>query len=130
MLRILCTVMCISATSSAAIERTAVDLNGAAQNGAACRLTFTVSAPVGLAALETQTVLIDKAGSVRSFSLFDFGSVPVGGLRVRQFDVPHITCGELELVLFNGVERCVAADGAACAGLAFTSRVDELEVQQ
>lgn len=108
-----------------------VELNALSQEGAACRLTFTLRAEAGLAALETQTVLFDAAGNVLSFSLFDFGAVPDGGLRVRQFDVPSTACEGLGLVLFNGIERCEAAAGGPCdAAPQFSSRLDALEVQQ
>ena len=110
---------------------TSVDLNTLAQHGGACRMTFTVQSDTGHAALETQTVLFDPAGAVRVLTVFDFGEIPQGGLRVRQFDMPETPCSEVDLVLFNGIERCEVADGAPCvAAPVFSSRVDTVEVQQ
>lgn len=110
---------------------TSVDLNTVAQQGDACRMTFTIQSDAGLSALETQTVLFDGAGAVRVLTVFDFGDIPAGGLRVRQFDMPAMPCSDVDLVLFNGVERCEMADGAACATPpVFSSRVDAVEVQQ
>lgn len=114
-----------------AADTTQIELNSTTQSGDACRLTFTANAPFGLAALETQTVLFDTQGAVSTFTLFDFGEVPQNGLRVRQFDVPGTQCGDIGLILFNGVERCSTSDGASCEHvLTFASRVDAIEVQQ
>lgn len=114
-----------------AADTTTIELNSIAQTGDACRLTFTASAPLGLEALETQTVLFDTAGAVDTFTVFDFGQVPQNGLRVRQFDVPQTQCDEVSLILFNGIERCATQTGANCAEtLTFSSRIATVEVQQ
>ncbi len=121
----------IAALPTLGVADTVVDLNTLAQQGDACRMTFTVQTDVGLSALETQTVLFDGSGAVRALTVFDFGEVPADGLRVRQFDMPATVCSDVDLVLFNGVERCAAIDGAPCAETPlFSSRVDTVEVKQ
>jgi len=122
---------CLIAGTAAAFDAPVVELNTATAAQDACRLTFTVTAPTGLSALETQTVLFDQKGGVRAFTLFDFGTVPEGGLRVRQFDVPQTRCDDVGMILFNSVETCTTAAGNACADvISFTSRMDTMEVQQ
>ncbi len=109
---------------------TKVDLNTIAQQGDACRMTFTVETDTRLSALETQTVLFDGAGAVRMLTVFDFGAIPANGLRVRQFDMPQTPCSDVDLVLFNGVERCETTDGTCDVAPVFSSRVDAVEVKQ
>jgi hypothetical protein len=122
----------ILAANDTPVKGTAVvELNTAIQSQDACRLTFTVQTPSGLAALETQTVLFDATGSVHTFTLFDFGEVPAGGLRVRQFDVPQTQCDTIGLILFNELENCTQADTETCiTPPTFSSRVETVEVQQ
>ncbi|WP_339692270.1 hypothetical protein [Celeribacter baekdonensis] len=123
--------LCLSAGVAVAFDAPVVELNTATAAQDACRLTFTVTAPAGLSALETQTVLFDQAGGVRAFTLFDFGTVPEGGLRVRQFDIPQTRCDDVGMILFNSVETCTTFAGNACGGdISFTSRSDTMEVQQ
>jgi hypothetical protein len=106
-----------------------VELNGTGQEGAACRLTFVVENRMG-ADLETavfETVLFDKAGAVLTLTLFDFGALPEGRSRVRQFDLAETDCGSLGRVLLNGAHACKGEgiDAAACdAGLALSTRTD------
>jgi len=76
-----------------------------------------------------QAVLFDASGRVDRLTLFDFGALPTGRPRVRQFVVPGLDCAALSRVLFNGAETCAGADAAACeAGLTLRSRVETTEV--
>lgn len=91
----------------------------------ACRLTFLAENRLGaeLSALSLETVLIGTDGRVERLTLFEFGALPDGVPRVRQFDVPGLDCAALGRVLINGVAECSA--GAACAdGLNFSTRTD------
>ena len=102
-----------------------LDLNRVDQVDGACRLTFVAQNDLGadLAALSVETVLIDTTGRVDRLTLFDFGALPDGVPRVRQFDIPGLACEALARVLINGVAQCSA--GEACAGaLGLTSRTD------
>jgi hypothetical protein len=83
----------------------------------ACRLTFMVDNALGvdLDALALETVLIDRAGVVERLTLFEFGALPGGSLRVRQFDVPGLSCDALGRVLINGVAECGGAAPCAAA---------------
>jgi hypothetical protein len=102
-----------------------LDLNRVDQVEGACRLTFVAQNDLGadLAALSVETVLIDTSGRVDRLTLFDFGALPDGVPRVRQFDIPGLACDALARVLINGVAQCSA--GEACAeGLRLTSRTD------
>ena len=79
--------------------------------------------PIAIGALSLETVLIDTAGRVERLTLFEFGALPDGVPRVRQFDIPGLACESLGRVLINGVSDCSA--GAACAeGLELTTRTD------
>ena len=91
----------------------------------ACRLTFLAENRLGadVEALTLETVLIDTAGVVERLTLFEFGALPDGVPRVRQFDVAGLTCETLGRVLVNGVAECTGP--ASCGeALGLTSRVD------
>jgi hypothetical protein len=114
--------------------RIALDLNRLDQVDTACRLTFVAdNALAPLAALALETVLFDQAGRVAALTLFDFGDLPQGSRRVRQFDVAGLDCADVGQVLVNGVASCTG-DGmetAICAqALGVSGSVDGVEVMQ
>ena len=111
----------------------ALELNAADLVGEACRITFvatnTGAEPIDRAVYET--VLFGAEGGVMMLTLFDFGSLPAGVPRVRQFQIADTACGRSGSVLINGAGTCTV-DGAAsdiCAkGLATSSRLN-IELQ-
>ena len=108
--------------------RLVVELNRIDPLQTACRLTFLAENALGtdLEALALETVLIDTEGRVERLTLFEFGALPGGVPRVRQFDIPGLSCDALGRVLINGVAECSA--GTACAeGLELSTRT-EVEV--
>ena len=77
-----------------------------------CRLTFVVDNQTekDISELVFETVLFSQQGEVIFFTLFDFGEVPYGVPRVRQFDVPSHSCEDVNEVLINGIDKCVFND--------------------
>lgn len=103
--------------------RLVLELNRIDPLDGACRLTFLTHNTLGtdLDALSVETVLIDTEGRVERLTLFDFGALPDGVPRVRQFDIPGLACEGLGRVLINGVATC--SPGEACAaGLELSTR--------
>ena len=105
-----------------------IELNATKSGADSCTLTFLIlnghAEPIERAVYET--VLFDATGSVNRLTLFDFGALPVGRPRVRQFAVPELACSGLGRILFNGLHTCDATgiEAAACAnGLVPSSRV-------
>lgn len=87
----------------------ALTLNAARTTEAgACRLTFVSRNTLGadIATLVTEAVLFDAEGRVATLKLFDFGSLPAGRPRVRQFDMAGLSCDDLGEVLVNGIDAC------------------------
>lgn len=106
-----------------------IELNAVGPGDGACTLTFLVinghDRPIDKAVYET--VLFDGSGQVDRLTLFDFGTLPAGRPRVRQFSVPGLGCGDLGQVLINGAHACSAsglADDACDAGLQVSTRTD------
>ena len=126
-------VLCLSAllpTSEAtqaqeAARSLSLELNRIDPLEGACRLTFLAENGLGadLASLSLETVLIDRDGRVERLTLFEFGALPQGVPRVRQFDIAGLACESLGRVLINGVADCSAGDACA-AGLELSSRTD------
>jgi hypothetical protein len=121
-------VLCLGTAPALAQDEAAalsLELNRIDPLDGACRLTFLAENRLGaeLSALSLETVLIDTDGRVERLTLFEFGALPDGVPRVRQFDVSGLDCAALGRVLINGVAECSA--GAACAeGIQLSTRTD------
>ena len=129
------TLLALAVAGSAAAQDAggiALDLNRLDPVDNACRLTFVAdNALVPLTALALETVLFDQAGRVAALTLFDFGYLPLGSRRVRQFDVAGIACGDIAQVLVNGVASCTGAEPTTCAqALRVSGSVEGVEVMQ
>ncbi|CUH42783.1 hypothetical protein [Ruegeria atlantica] len=112
-----------------ALEGLVLELNTVQDVGQACRLTFVIENNSGAAidAVSYETVIFDASGSVVSLSLFNFRDLPVDRPRVRQFDLPGMTCGAVGKALINGANTCVVAgsDSQVChEALKLQSRTD------
>ena len=96
-----------------------LELNRVDQIEAACRFTFLAENGMrtDLAALTVETVIIDVEGLVDRLTLFEFGALPEGTPRVRQFDVPGLDCAQVgrggpdqrRVRTCGGVEGCAEA---------------------
>ena len=107
--------MLISLTHTAASAETTnldgkigVELNAVQTLEDRCQLTFLITNGLGkdLASAVYETVLFKTNGQVDRLTLFDFGALPQGRPRVRQFEVPQLQCETLGRVLFNGAHAC------------------------
>jgi hypothetical protein len=101
-----------------------LELNTVTEAEGACRLTFLAGNGLGadLDALVLEAVLFTTQGTVDRLTLFDFGALPAGRPRVRQFDVAGLSCAALGQVLVNGATEC------AGAGLAPGACIDALRL--
>ena len=121
-----------AATPASASPTLKVELNAADTTEANCKLTFLItnelSAPLDKAVYET--VLFDREGTVNRLTLFDFGELPVGRPRVRQFVVPQTTCENLGRILFNGAQSCDGAgiEAGTCESALAPATRTEIEV--
>ena len=119
----------VAATAAPSLK---VELNAADTMEANCKLTFLItndlSAPLDKAVYET--VLFDREGTVNRLTLFDFGQLPVGRPRVRQFVVPQTTCENLGRILFNGAQSCDGAgiEAGTCESALAPATRTEIEV--
>ena len=90
-------------------QKFSLQLNSVQTIENSCRLTFVVDNQTekDISELVFETVLFSQQGEVIFFTLFDFGEVPYGIPRVRQFDVPSYSCEDVNQVLINGIDKCV-----------------------
>ncbi len=109
--------------------RVSIELNAMQTAEGSCMLTFLVvnghARQIDKAIYET--VLFDTGGQVDRMTLFDFGALPAGRPRVRQFAVSGTTCEQLGQVLINGAHACSAPElpeGACEADLKLGTRTD------
>ncbi|MEM7596182.1 MAG: hypothetical protein AAF382_00705 [Pseudomonadota bacterium] len=109
-----------------------IELNAVKEGDSSCALTFMIinghDSAIDKAVYET--VLFDSSGQVDRLTLFDFGTLPPGRPRVRQFSVGGMSCANLGQILINGSHTCDAAglEPAACdKDLLLNSRT-EIEV--
>ncbi len=105
-----------------------LELNTVKDTGSACRLTFVANNRTGTSIEQAvfETVIFDTSGSVALLSLFDFRELPSDRPRVRQFDVPNISCDTLGQALINGANTCTvsgAASNLCNSSLSLSSRI-------
>ncbi len=105
-----------------------LELNTVQDVNGACRLTFLANNETGTSIDKAvfETVIFDASGSVVSLSLFDFRDLPADRPRVRQFDLPGMTCEAVGQALINGASTCIVdgSDSAIChQALSLGSRV-------
>ncbi|WP_338550915.1 hypothetical protein [Roseovarius phycicola] len=110
-------------------EAVLIELNAVKSNEASCTLTFLAlnGHPAPINKVVYETVLFDASGQVDRLTLFDFGTLPPGRPRVRQFTLQGLTCEGVGKVLINGAHTCDAPDldAAACeAGLIVDTRTN------
>jgi hypothetical protein len=108
--------------------RLALELNAVQDVEGACRFTFVAKNDTGATIDKAifETVIFDTSGSVVRLSLFDFRKLPKGRPRVRQFDVPEMTCDSIAQTLINGTNTCIVngAESDICGdGLMLSSRI-------
>lgn len=105
-----------------------LELNGQTAAEAGCMLTFVVrnGHAQDIDRLVLETVLFDGTGEVDRLTLFDFGAVPPGLPRVRQFQVDGMACDDIGQVLINGASTCSVggSDSTICGTLTVQSRTD------
>ena len=130
MRRIATALLCATlATPALAEHALSIEINAAQSTDSGCNLSFLVSNDLGqpLSSAIFETVFFDTQGQVFQLSLFDFGHLPAGKPRVRQFLMSNMQCGQIGQILFNGATSC-EGEGLtprACEdGLKLSTRTD------
>jgi len=106
-----------------------IELNRLEQAGSACRVTFVAGNALGadLEGMSLEIVIFDDKGLVRRMTLFDFGALPAGRQRVRQFELSDTRCETVTRVLVNGVADCTGANldkGTCSEALRLTNKTE------
>lgn len=109
-----------------------IELNAAsdsADSADSCTLSFLITNGLDNDVTQAvyETVLFDTNGQVDRLTLFDFGALPAGRPRVRQFTLPDTSCDKIGRILVNGADTCEAGDlgeSACMERLNLTSRTD------
>ncbi|SFR12700.1 hypothetical protein [Poseidonocella sedimentorum] len=100
-----------AASGAAAPSALAIEFNSLNQLDGACRLTFLATNATGsdIDGVSLEAVLFTTQGAVERLTIFDLGALPQGRPRVRQFDVPGLSCDAVGQVLVNGLASCEGA---------------------
>lgn len=106
-----------------------VELNSLDQAGPACRVTFVAGNTLGadLEGVSLEVVTFGTEGVVQRMTVFDFGALPAGRERVRQFELSQTECRSIGRILVNGVADCKGGglDRQACErGLRLSNKTD------
>lgn len=88
--------------------RITLELNGIQAADAACRVSFLAQNLTGeeIKAAVFEVAVIDGKGLVSALIRLDFGRLPDGKSRVRQFDLAGQSCDAIGRVLLNDVAEC------------------------
>lgn len=111
-----------------------LELNAVEDQQGGCRVTFVATnrLEADIAALVVEAVIFTPDGLVDRLALLDFQTLPQTRPRVRQFDLPALTCDGIGQVLINAVGTCTATgiDPAACgAAMAVSSRIETIAIE-
>ncbi|NOD93575.1 hypothetical protein GS636_12340 [Ruegeria sp. HKCCD4884] len=106
-----------------------MELNTVEDIEGSCRFTFLVKNETGHSIDNAvfETVLFDVDGGLLQLSIFRFGELPADKARVRQFELPNLTCASVRKALINGAQSCVVdgSESEVCEdALSPSSRVD------
>jgi hypothetical protein len=106
-----------------------IELNAADNSAQGCTLSFLITNALGSDVTQAvyETVLFDAQGQVDRLTLFDFGLLPAGRPRVRQFTLPDTSCDAIGRILVNGADSCEAtelAENACMDRLKLSTRTD------
>ncbi|MBB4303204.1 hypothetical protein GGD81_002247 [Rhodobium orientis] len=106
-------------TPAGAAESLPMELNKAATVAGKCRVTMVVRNGLArpLSALSVDVVVFDKEGGVAGYSALNFGALPAGKMRVRQYDIAEMPCAEISRLLINDIRKCGEGGEAQCLGL-------------
>lgn len=127
MLAILCSGTASAQDDNDIKDKVFIELNTVQTNAETCTLTFHIinGHAQELSKVIYETVLFDQSNQVNRLTLFDFGTLPAGRPRVRQFVIQGARCQDLGRVLINGAHECVGdgLEGDACiSGLELRTR--------
>lgn len=124
--------LAVSAAAAQSAEAIEIQLNTAATVGDSCRLTFVIRNDLGegVQALGLDLVMFDKSEGVSGYAAIDFGELPPGKTRVRQYDVAKGDCTNISRVLLNEVRACEIPGDAAkdCLSLLQITSRSEIEL--
>ena len=70
-----------------------LELNNVRDDNDVCRITYVV-------------VVFDAESRVSQFLILEFGNVPVGKTKVRQFNIENSKCSDISRVLVNNASKC------------------------
>lgn len=85
-----------------------IELNAASDNAGGCTLSFLIANGLDddITQVVYETVIFDTDGQVERLTLLDFGALPAGRPRVRQFTLADTSCDQIGRVLVNGADTC------------------------
>ncbi|MDQ0563822.1 hypothetical protein QO004_005638 [Rhizobium mesoamericanum] len=115
-----------NAAAASSTKGPEVELNGIAPSKKGCMMTFValnnLAAPINKISFEL-AFFNDKNG-VDRVTVLDFRDLPQGKKRVRQFDMPNMTCENVTRLLINDAPVCDGpAAGECMKGLVIRSKV-------
>ncbi|MEY8879952.1 hypothetical protein [Donghicola sp. XS_ASV15] len=112
--------------------KVSLELNALTPTDTACMASFIATNTSGqdIESAIYEVVLFDTDGGVDRLTLLDFGTLPSGRPRVRQFGLGNLACDDLGQVLINGAQTCTVAGAASgvCADQLKVSSRTEVEV--
>ncbi|MCK5932305.1 MAG: hypothetical protein KAG89_09085 [Fulvimarina manganoxydans] len=116
-------------SASTASPSLSLELNRAIATDNGCRLGFVTTNKMGadLSKAAFEIVLFNPKGLIERLLVLDFGAMPDGRTKVREFNLSGSPCDSIDRVLVNGVSAC-EGDGVskeACAlAIQASSRAD------
>ncbi|MER0236632.1 hypothetical protein [Fulvimarina sp. MAC8] len=96
------------AASAAEKQAFSIELNRAVPTDNGCRLGFVTTNKLGtdLSKAAFEIVLFNPEGLIERLLVLDFGTMPEGRTKVREFNLSGSSCDKIDRVLVNDVSAC------------------------
>ncbi|MEN3794272.1 hypothetical protein [Fulvimarina sp. MAC3] len=115
--------------ASGAEQSFSIELNRATPTEGGCRLGFVTRNGLGsdLTRAAFEIVLFNPEGLIERLLVLDFGAMPEGRTKVREFNLSGAACDRIDRVLVNDVSACEGegvAEEACASALTASSKND------
>ena len=103
-----------------------IELNALTPSQKGCMMTFVAEneLPDAIGKISLELAFFNQKNVVDRLTVLDFKDLPVGRKRVRQFDMPNVSCDSVSRIIVNDAPVCDGPGPAACkAGLVTHSQL-------
>ncbi|WP_371833310.1 hypothetical protein [Ferirhizobium litorale] len=107
-----------AAQTTASKDALDVELNALVPSQKGCMMTFVArnGMAVPVTKISFELAFFNQKNAVDRITVLDFRDLPVGKVRVRQFDMPGVQCDSVSRIIVNDTPVCDGPAAGECMG--------------